>query len=388
MLIANQRDRRNRHRIESSSRRGAMLPLIAVMLPVLMVFVGFAVDLAYMQNTRLEMRAATDSAARAAATNLSFTDSVSQARAEAKRIAGLNSVAGKPLQLEDSDIVFGHSEKNDAGRWVFTSGGTPNNSVRVLSRRTAASPGGAVPMFFGSFIGRSDFQPTETATASFENVDICLVLDRSTSMKVSVGSDEQGLTTDDPRFCQPPNSTSRWNALDAAVRVFVAELRQTSAVEQIALASYSSGVASGTWCGANPNAATLDSPLEPNLALIESGIGQLSSTVWNGNTNIEAGMRVALNELTTAPTVRNNAEKIVIVFTDGHENVGDCVAAANDIAGQNMRIHTVTLGDFANQAKMQEVAAIGAGRHLHADNAAALAAAFRELAAQVSQLTE
>lgn len=375
-------------RTQPHNRRGAMLPLIAVMLPVLMVFVGFAVDLAYMQNTRLEMRAATDSAARAAATNLSYTDSISQARAEAKRVASLNTVAGKPLELANGDIEFGRSEKNDAGKWVFTLGGTPNNSVRVASRRTASSPGGSVPMFFGSFIGRTDFEPTATATASFENVDICLVLDRSSSMKLGVDSDAAGMSISDSRFCEVPNDDSRWMALDAAVRVFVSELKQTDAVEQVALASYNSSVASGTWCGANPNAASLDSPLESNLSLIETAISQLSGNLWNGNTDIESGMRVALNELTTASTLRQNSEKVVIVFTDGHENEGSCTAAANDIAAANIRIHTVTLGDYANQTKMQEVAAIGGGKHLHADDATALSAAFRELAAQVSQLTE
>jgi len=365
-----------------------MLPLIAVMLPVLMVFIGFAVDLAYIQNTRLEMRAATDSAARAAATNLSHTDSIPQARAEAKRVASLNTVAGKSLVLEDADIEFGHSEKNNAGKWVFTLGGTPNNSVRVASRRTASSPGGAVPMFFGSFIGRTDFEPTETATASFENVDICLVLDRSTSMKVDIDSDEEGLYTNDPRFCEPPGPNTRWNALDAAVRVFTSELRSSNAIEQVALASYSTGYSPPDLCGTSSQAASLDAPLGSNLTVAETALGQLTSNVWNGNTNIEAGMRVALNELTTAGAVRNNAEKVVIVFTDGHENEGSCTSAANDLAAQKIRIHTVTLGDYANQTKMQEVAAIGGGKHLHADDATALSAAFRELAAQVSQLTE
>lgn len=371
-----------------SNRRGAMLPLIAIMLPVLMVFIGFAVDLAHMQNTRLEMRAATDSAARAAATNLSHTDSSSQARAEAKRVASLNVVAGKSLELKNGDIEVGHSDRNSAGKWVFTKGGSPKNSVRVTSRRTASSPGGAVPMFFGSFIGRPDFEPTATATASFENVDICLVLDRSTSMKVDIDSDEVGLYTSDPRFCAPPGDNSRWMALDTAVRVFTSELRASNAVEQVAMASYSTGYSPPEMCGTSSNAASLDAPLGNNLSVVETAVGQLSSTVWNGNTNIEAGMRVALNELTNASALRTNADKVVIVFTDGHENEGSCTAAANDIAAANIRIHTVTLGDYANQTKMQEVAAIGGGKHLHADDAMALSAAFRELAAQVSQLTE
>ena len=369
------------------NRRGVMLPLIAVLLPVLMVFVGFSVDLAYMQNTRLEMRVATDSAARAAATRLSATDSQAAALAEAHRVAGLNQVAGQPLKLDDSDVEFGHSQKNADDSWTFTVGGTPTNAVRVNSRRTGSSPSGSVPLYFGSFFGRSDFEPTETATASFLNIDICLVLDRSTSMKVDVDSEEEGLYTSDTRFCQPPGSNTKWLALDAAVRVFVSELRNTTATEHVALATYSSAYSPVVYCGTSSTAATLNSPLDGNLDVVETAVGTLSSTVWNGNTNIEAGMRVAIDELTGGNS-RSNADKVMIVFTDGHQTTGSCSAAAQDAAAANITINTVTLGDYANRTAMQDVAAIGGGRHLHADDAASLAAAFRELAAQVAQLTE
>src|SRR6185503_15035893 len=90
-------------------RRGAMLPLIAILLPMLLIFLGFAVDLAYMQTTRLELRAAADSAARAGATRLSQTDDQNQARDVAKDIARQNTVAGSALQLRTSDVRIGRS---------------------------------------------------------------------------------------------------------------------------------------------------------------------------------------------------------------------------------------------------------------------------------------
>ncbi len=66
-----------RHR---SLRRGAMLPLIAILLPVMILLMGFAVDLSYMQNVRTEMRAVTDVSARAAATELAKNDDTKKAR--------------------------------------------------------------------------------------------------------------------------------------------------------------------------------------------------------------------------------------------------------------------------------------------------------------------
>ncbi|MCA9241954.1 MAG: hypothetical protein KDA37_17205, partial [Planctomycetales bacterium] len=50
-------------RTKTKNRRGAMLPLIAIALPVVVVLLGFAVDLAFMQLTRLELQAVTDAAA-------------------------------------------------------------------------------------------------------------------------------------------------------------------------------------------------------------------------------------------------------------------------------------------------------------------------------------
>ena len=45
---------------ESQCRQGSTVVLVAIILPVLLLIVGFSVDLAYMQLTRAELRAATE----------------------------------------------------------------------------------------------------------------------------------------------------------------------------------------------------------------------------------------------------------------------------------------------------------------------------------------
>ena len=179
---------------QRSNRRGAIIPLIAITLPVMLILLGFSVDLAYMQNTRMELRAATDAAARAGATRLSQTDDIMQARDFAKLVARSNFVAGQALELSDSDIAVGRSSPNSNGRWIFTEGGTPPNSVRIVGNRSASSVNGAVSLFFGSLVGQTSFEPQQSATASFLNVDICLVLDRSSSMKLDADSSESGMS--------------------------------------------------------------------------------------------------------------------------------------------------------------------------------------------------
>ena len=371
-------------------RRGVILPLVVIILPVMIILLGFSVDLAYMQNSRMELRAATDAAARAAATKLSQTDDVAQAREHAKLVARSNQVAGASLLLSDGDIQIGRSEPDASGRWVFNVGGSPPNSVRVLGNRSAGSLGGAVPLFFGAFVGQSNFEPVQTATASFLNVDICLVLDRSSSMKLNVDSSETGLYLSDPRLCASPNATSRWTALDGAVRIFIQTLRASRADEQVALVTYSSELTSRyPWlCGASSSPSSLDTPLDINLSLIESEMNRLKTSTWNGNTFIESGMRKGIAALTDPVRSRQFANKVMIVLTDGRENEGSALSVAPDAQNEEIVVNSITFGDFADQFTMAQVAQAGGGRHYHASDAAALESVFRELAAEISQITE
>ncbi|MCA9238850.1 MAG: VWA domain-containing protein, partial [Planctomycetales bacterium] len=247
-----------------------------------------------------------------------------------------------------------------------------------------------VSLFFGGMVGVVDFEPQFVTTASFLNVDICLVLDRSTSMKSEIDALESGMYSNDPRFCQPPGAESRWLALDSAVKVFTATLRDSNAVEQVALASYSTAEPQyvGKYCGFSNEAASIDLTLAEDLDVVDARVTQLSGSVWNGNTNIEAGMRAGLNVLQNDANLRESADKMMIVMTDGNETVGSAMAAADDCESAKIRVHTITFGADANQQLMASVASQCGGRHFHADTEQELAAAFRELAAQAAQLTE
>jgi Flp pilus assembly protein TadG len=376
-------------RSSAAGRRGAMLPLIAVLLPVILLLLGFAVDLAYMQTTRMELQAAADAAARAGATRLSQTDNIADARDFAIEIARQNKVAGVPLRLRNRDVDIGRSTRNANGKWVFANNGQPENAVRVNAHRTDGSRNGPVPLFFGGLTGTPVFQPVESATASFLNVDICLVLDRSTSMKQGI-TESGGLYSSDPRFCRAPDAASRWTALDSAVRVFLAELAESDADEHIAIATYSCdgcGFSAGA-CGISSLATSLDCPLTGNLTQATAALTQLTTGVWNGHTFIEAGINEGLAAITNPQLSRKSAEKMMIVLTDGRENVGSAMNAAVRCAEAGIVVHTITFADVADQALMQRVAEVAGGQHFHAPSAVALRQIFRELAAQTAQLTD
>ena len=74
-----------------------MLPLIAICLPLFIIAAAFAVDVAYMQLARTELRTATDAAARAGAKTLSMSQNQTTARAAAVAAAAKNKVAGVGL---------------------------------------------------------------------------------------------------------------------------------------------------------------------------------------------------------------------------------------------------------------------------------------------------
>src|SRR5262245_52762788 len=121
---------------ERKPRKGAIVVLVAVMIIVFLASVAFSVDVSYMQLTRTKLRSATDAAARAAGEGLSREQDIDLARQAAKDIAAANMVAGEPLLLDDTDIVFGKSTQLSSGAWGFTPNAEPINAVRVFGRRT------------------------------------------------------------------------------------------------------------------------------------------------------------------------------------------------------------------------------------------------------------
>ena len=174
-------------------RKGAVAPLFAFLLPVMIILCGFAVNVAYMQLVRTELRVATDAAARAAGVAFSELQDVDQALNYAQSTAAMNAVAGAGLQVDTTDntgdVEFGTSTKvaNDS-RYAFTQVSTTAvrsetalaSAIRVTGRRDVGSNGGPVTLFFGGFFPQ--FMPVTSSVATQLDRDIALILDRSGSM--------------------------------------------------------------------------------------------------------------------------------------------------------------------------------------------------------------
>lgn len=326
---------------KTRDRRGAMLPLVAILLPVLIIFLGFSVDLAYMQNTRMELRSATDAAARAGAVELVQTESSSMARAAAMAMAEKNLVAGKPLQIREADVQIGRSTQSESGDWSFVEGGKPFNAVRVTGDRTTSSPGGGVSLFFNQFYGGKPFEPKLTAVSTFLNFDISLVLDRSGSM--------QG---------------QKLAELKNAVKAFVDEIEKTDGEEKLAISTYSSS-----------------SKLEKNLTFDYKSILKVSNTMnADGMTAIGEGLYDGLDAV-TGTGKRNLAMPVIVLMTDGMHNTGvEPIEPAKIAAGKSIPVYTISFGNDADIARMQAVAEATGGKHYHPKTGKELSDVFREIA--------
>ena len=99
-------------------------------------------------------------------------------------------------------------------------------------------------------------------------------------------------------------------------------------------------------------------------------------------------MRDGIGVLNNSSAARSNAEKTLIVLTDGRQNQGEARLAAADAATDNITIHTITFGDYADKTLMAEIAVTGNGRCAHADDAAGLQKILRDLAVTLTTLVE
>ncbi len=356
---------------QAATRQGSIFILLLFLLPIIVLVGGFAVDVAYVQRTRAELRSATDLAAKAAAMNLSQYSDTTLATNKAIEIAGLNKVAGQSLTIAPADVVFGSSVKQLDGTYDFVDGGTPTNAVKVIGKRTASSADGPIISFFGHMYGHQNYEPEIYSYAAFIDVDICLVLDRSGSMKLPVVDGDPY----DPDYQNlEPAANSRWVALDGAMRTFLGVMDSSSAQEQVSLVTFASDV-------------TTDVDLDTDMTPIYDELDDRLVTVWTGSTDIAAGV-VRGESVLTGINARPLAMKVMVVLTDGNYTEADPVPAATSAAGQDIIINTITFGDGADQTTMQSIATVGSGNHYHADTAGDLTAIFQEIAASLTVLID
>jgi Mg-chelatase subunit ChlD len=349
-----------------------MAVLIGICLPILIMMAAFAVNLAYMELVRSELRTATDAAARAGSRTLNRTGDWPLAVAAAKNAASHNLVAGEPLQLDDADIELGtSSQASSAARFVFTLAGDQPNSVRVTGRLAPDSLTGAVRMPFANVFSRSHFNATKVAVATHMDRDIALVLDRSGSMAYAIDETYTGYAPYNAPvgwdWGDPAPPHSRWLDLIAAANEFVQRLEETPMDEYLAAVTFN-------------HTAIIDEDLTLDYALVHTALDAYTQSFAGGSTAIGTGMNTGITALVDRGYDRPWASKTLVVMTDGIQNSG--IAPSQAIAraqSHGITVHTVTFSDEADQSLMQQIANQCDGQHWHAPTSDDLIEAFREI---------
>lgn len=361
-----------------------MLPLVAFLLPVILILAGMVVNLAWVDLTRTKLRIASDAATRAAGATLALTGDQARAQQAARDASQRNPVNGNATQLANGDIVFGVAKRSSLNqRYLFTAGGSKVNAVRVNLRRDAGSRSGLMNMVFPTFGGVKTFGPSQQAASSQVELDVVLVLDRSGSMAYGDAEDSYAMASaGQPPASAPPGWTwgapappgSRWRELVVAVNVFTAALNKSPQIENLCLVTYADD-------------AKRESNLNSNYSPVAAALGVYTNSFNAGRTNIGGGIIDGVNALNDATYSRPWAVKAVIVLTDGIHNIGtDPEGPAGLASSQGMTVYTVTFANEADQSRMEKVASLGGGKHFHASNGTELQQVFREIATSLPTL--
>ncbi|XZE34461.1 vWA domain-containing protein [Pirellulaceae bacterium SH501] len=383
---------------DADSRKGSLVLFATAVFLALGGLAGLAINIAYMEMLRTEQRVVTDAAAKSALVVLGQTQSRQQAIATAKSIAALHRVAGRPVQLQDSDIRIGASVMRPNGTFQFTEvpgdSAAVTNSVRVACSLNRVVEGGVPIIMMPQMMGNSKYQLEQFAAATRIEMDVCVVVDRSGSMAWSLGSqpfeypgDLAGKSPIQNYFQLPHPTLSRWSALRNAMNVFVTVLEEAPIKSRVALASYSSNFTFGVWSSI---VASIDEPLTTTYSSIPARLDTMAQQPLIGNTNIAAGLREGINALTDPSKSRITSSKTIILLTDGIKTQGDDpVELANYARQMNIRIHTIAFSAQADIPLMTSVAHAGGGQCYVAPDAESLTETFRTIAATLpNMLTE
>jgi Flp pilus assembly protein TadG len=163
-------------------RRGAVVPLVALLLVFLVGMVAFGVDIGWIVLTESELQNAADAAALAGVKSLmdgyveynlpnrtstqqatTLTNAKTNASNKAIQFAAYHTAGGvKNLVLNSSDIQFGFTDAS--GNYSTTFSGFPN-TIKVTMRRDS-SANGTLNLFFGPVLGVSSRNVTCSAAAT------------------------------------------------------------------------------------------------------------------------------------------------------------------------------------------------------------------------------
>lgn len=374
--------------LRPASRCGATMVLMALLLPVLIAMVAFAIEIGRMYLVRSQLQTAVDAGALAAGLQLrEEPNDVDAALAAGLQFVQRNRAGAFATVPEDAIII-------EPGKWdsvtrSFTPGTVDPDAIQVSGTLDKE------PMFFGQAMGLKTFAMPRSAIAigGGSPMDIIMTLDLSGSM----------------------GSQGRIEALRSAAPVFIDVLESVGDNDRVgvmgygAMASKYDPVAEGDsgvpytsapaslypgnddWCG------VLEAELTFDLDYIRNNVldsATLEANKYNGWTPIGGALRDSCHYLDQ--NARPSVEKVVVLMSDGHANKpngngpGYAIKMADYAVSLGIKVYTISLGNGADEDLMQQIADMTGGEHFIASGpasglSAALTEAFTRIADAMKQ---
>jgi|JI7StandDraft_1071085.scaffolds.fasta_scaffold46524_2 Ca-activated chloride channel homolog len=357
----------------ASARHGATSILMAIMLPGVLAICAYAINVAYMEQSRTEFQIVIDVASRAAGRVYAVSGDINQAIAEANRMMELNKLTKTKITTEGVNFELGVTTRDaETSRYQFSKGKRPN-AIQIQANGSVQ-----VPMLFPTMGVSIDFRPIKKSTITKAEVDLSLVIDCSGSMAFSdseiAGNYKPESAPDYWTFGQAVPNGSRWLDAVEATKAFLQEMADSPQRELVSLVSYR-GI------------ATTDVALTDNYDSLTNSLYLHSQNFWGGPTNIGDGIMLGSSTLSNKRTARVWASRVMIVLTDGLCTLGvDPIEAARDAAENHITVYTVTFSAEADQDLMRQVADVGNGRHYHARSRNELIMAFKDISTRLPTL--
>lgn len=376
-------------RLLPRDRTGGVIVLFALVLPVLLAMVAFAVDVGFIAMQRTELQNAVDAGALAAQVQLRTNPKkVKLAIAAAEQFVRMNQ--------DSSELLKKKSIKVEEGNWdpvtkVFSRKGSKKdrNAVRVFAVKDDQ------PFIFGTAIGQSTFSvpATAIATGATSTLDIMLTLDLSGSMLY------QG----------------RINALRASAPVFVEVIDELGNSDQIGVMGLSADPSDFDQEEVGPNATLYNSGLHPSSNyhvgvmehVLTKNLSSLNSTTltrtnlraskYQGWTGTGAALGDSVHYLVNGAEAREGARRIVVLMTDGHANrppgggPGYARQMATYASTNDVTVYTISLGNSADEELNQDIADMTGGEHFLAQGSnvqaltEALTDAFKDIVEDIKR---
>ncbi len=334
------------------NQKGSGIALFSVSFMAVIGMAAFAVDVGVLMTARNQLQTGAEASVLASATGLHISQN--EAIARGIDISHHNAFMDTTLNLEEKDFSF------------------PNvDMVQVVHTRK-------INTFFSQFFGVISIPVAISATAKLGNRDIMFIFDRSGSMDDDIDVKNKDKKKKDKKdneklvlYPQPITDTKE----SAFYLVDLIRDNQISE-DELGLISYSGD-------------ATVDEEIGRNFEDVKRTIAGLEA---DGATNIGDAIKLANDRLMARS--RRHTKKIIILFSDGkpnrpkNENYAKAYAKgqAHHSADNNIKIHTISLGQDTDRRVMDYIASTTGGHHYSSPTTNTLDQIFRSIESIVPAL--